>query len=182
VLIQIVTTSIETKPTAKGSYQQMEVVYKNLSFQGKVESKKVMSFGAAADTFKTLANAQGGQQYEITIVKNPQGYNDWTACSPATGSPSHSEGAQTATAVKANTTPRSTYETPEERAQRQVLIVRQSSLSSAVASLSIGSKSAPKPAEVIAVAKEFEAYVFGIVDPGPTGFGDIPDFGEAEIK
>ena len=37
------------------------------------------------------------------------------------------------------------------------------------------------PEAIRGVAKQFEAYVFGIVDPGPTGFGDIPDFGE-EIK
>ena len=111
-----------------------------------------MRFGAAATTFKTLADAQSGQQYEITIVKNPQGYNDWTACSPANGAASHSDAPAAAVAGKANATPRSTYETPEERAQRQVLIVRQSSLSNAVSCLAVGSKSPPQPAEVIAVA------------------------------
>ena len=180
--IQIVTTTTTTKPTARGSYQELEVVYKNLTFQGKVESKKIMSFGAGAPSFTTLSTASGGSVWEVTVVKNDKGYNDWTACSPATGSPSPSDSPAAAVAAKGNATPRSTYETPEERAQRQVLIVRQSSLSSAVSSLAIGSKSAPKPHEVIAVAKEFEAYVFGIVDPGPTGFCDIPDFGEAEIK
>lgn len=182
--IQIVTTTTTTKPTARGSYQELEVVYKNLTFQGKVESKKIMSFGAGAPSFTTLSTAAGGSVWEVTVVKNDKGYNDWTACVPATGSPSHSDAPAAAVAGKANTTPRSTYETPEERAQRQVLIVRQSSLSSAIATLAIGSKPGlpTKPAEVIAIAKEFEAYVFGIVDPGPTGFGDIPDFGEAEIK
>jgi hypothetical protein len=58
--------------------------------------------------------------------------------------------------------PRSTYETPEERAQRQILIVRQSSLSSAVALLTTGAKTAPSAQAVVDVAKEFEAYVFGV--------------------
>ena len=53
------------------------------------------------------------------------------------------------------------WETPEERAMRQVLIVRQSSLSSAVSCLTVGAKTPPKAGDVINLAKEFEAYVFG---------------------
>jgi hypothetical protein len=180
--IQIVTTTTTTKPTARGSYQELEVVYKNLTFQGKVESKKIMSFGAGAPSFTTLSTAAGGSTWEITVVKNDKGYNDWTSAVHADGSAGITEGAVAASTSKASATPRSTYETPEERAQRQVLIVRQSSLSSAIATLSVGAKSHPKPPEVIAVAKEYEAFVFGIVDPGPTGFADLPDFGEAEIN
>jgi len=176
--IQIVTTTTTTKPTTRGSYQELEVVYKNLTFQGKVESKKIMSFGAGASSFTTLASASQGSVWDVTVVKNDKGYNDWTACVPSTGQ-APAPDAQ-ATTNKANTSPRSTYETPEERAQRQVLIVRQSSLSNAVATLAVGSKSPPKPAEVIAVAQAYEAYVFGIVDPGPTGFGDVPDFEEVK--
>jgi len=175
--IQIVTTTTTTKPTARGSYQELEVVYKNLTFQGKVESKKIMSFGAGASSFTTLSTASGGSVWDVTVVKNDKGYNDWTTCVPSTGA---AEASPAAAATKANPTPRSTYETPEERAQRQVLIVRQSSLSSAIATLAVGAKLAPKPAEVIAVAQAYEAYVFGIVDPGPTGFDDIPDFEEVK--
>ena len=178
--IAIVTTTVETKPTAKGSYQQLEVVYKNLSFQGKVESKKIMSFGTGASAFQTLSTAAGNSIWEITVVKNDKGYNDWTGVAHSDASTGEAASASSTAGMisKPNATPRSTYETPEERAQRQVLIVRQSSLSSAVATLTVGAKLAPKPAEVIAVAQAYEAYVFGIVDPGPTGFGDIPDFGE----
>lgn len=173
--IQIIATSVETKPTAKGtSYQQLEVTYKNLSYQGKVESKKLMSFGANANAFKTLADAPTGSQWEVTVVKNAQGYNDWTSVVAASAAPV----ASPQTGAQARTQPgqtRSTYETPEERAQRQVLIVRQSSLSAAVATLAVGSK-AVKPDDVIAVAKQYENYVFDIKDPGPSGFEDLPDF------
>jgi len=179
--IQIVTTSLETKPTAKGSYQQLEVVYKNLTFQGKVESKKVMSFGAAASTFKVLADAQAGSVFDIAVVKNDKGYNDWTAATPAVAG--QAAPASSPTGSKPTATPKSTYETPEERAQRQILIVRQSSVSSAVAMLAAGSKAAIKSADVIAVAKELEAYVFGVesADAGPTGFDDLPNF-DAEVQ
>jgi len=176
--IQIVTTTVTTKPTARGSYQELEVVFKNLTFQGKVESKKLMSFGAGATTFKTLTDAPSNSVWEITVVKSDKGYNDWTTASPSNGEPA----AQAASKPAANATPKSNYETSEERAQRQILIVRQSSLSSSVAMLTAGAKSPPKLAEVIDVAKAFEAYVFGIKDPGPSGFDDLPDFGtEGEI-
>ena len=173
--ISIISTSVETKPTQKGSYQQLEVVYKNLTYQGKVESKKIMSFGAGATTFKLLADAQAGSTYEIEVVKNAAGYNDWVSATPSTGAATPS--ASTAVS-KTTTSPKSTYETPEERAQRQILIVRQSSVSSAVAALSAGSKTPPTTAVVIDYAKQLEAYVFGVKDPGPSGFEDLPDFAE----
>ena len=174
--IQLISTSLSTKPTARGSYQELEVVYKNLTFQGKVESKKLMSFGAGASSFKTLSEANQGSTWDVTVVKNDKGYNDWTAVSVANGS-APVAAAATGTG-KPNPTPKSTYETPEERAQRQVLIVRQSSVGSAVTALSAGVKSPPKASDVIAYAKELEAYVFGmeVADAGPTGFDDLPDF------
>lgn len=180
--IQIVTTSVETKPTAKGSYQQLEVVYKNLSFQGKVESKKLMSFGTNANTFKTLADAPSGSTWEVTVSKNDKGYNDWPTVVSAEAAAA--AGTPTTAAAKSYTpSPKSTYETPEERAQRQILIVRQSSVSAAVATLTAGAKAAPKSADVIALAKEYEGYVFGVAaaDTGATGFDDLPDF-EADIN
>jgi hypothetical protein len=54
--------------------------------------------------------------------------------------------------------PKSTYETPEERARKQILIVRQSSFTSAMTLLGTKAKTA---ADVIPVAKEIEAYIYG---------------------
>ena len=56
----------------------------------------------------------------------------------------------------------SNYETKEERAARQVLIVKQSSLSTAVSALAVGAKSTPSAADVIAYAKQLEQYVMGV--------------------
>lgn len=175
--IQILATSIETKPTAKGSYQQLEVTFKNLTFN-KTESKKIMSFGANAGAFKVLADAQAGQVYEVTVVKNAQGYNDWTAVVPSNGEATPASAPANKSAAPAA---RSTYETPEERAQRQILIVRQSSLSAAVSTLAVGAKSL-KPEDVVAVAKIYENYVFDIKDPGPSGFEDMPDFDVPQVN
>lgn len=178
--ITILSVDIKTTPTAKGSYQTADVAYKNNSFQGKVEGKKVMSFGATKQAFETLATASAGDTYEVTVVKNDKGYNDWVSMVKATaGAP-----AATSTASKATPAPRSTYETPEERAQRQVLIVRQSSLSSAVSLLTTGAKTAPSVDSVLDLAKTFENYVFGVASTtaGDTGFEDIPAFDIPEVN
>jgi len=165
--ITLLSVDIKTVPTAKGSYQTADVAYKNNSFQGKVEGKKVMSFGATKNAFSALSTATPGQTYEVEIVKNDKGYNDWISLTPAvTGAPSPAAAPSSGGGKPAaSASPRSTYETPEERAQRQVLIVRQSSLSSAVASLAVGSKKELNPEDVVQTAKRFEAYVFGVDQP-----------------
>jgi hypothetical protein len=165
--ITILSVDIKTVPTAKGSYQTADVAYKNNSFQGKVEGKKVMSFGATKDSFSTLALAQPGESYEVTIVKNDKGYNDWVSMAKAEAGANSPAVSAPAGGKAPAATPRSTYETPEERAQRQVLIVRQSSLSASVNLLLAGAKTPPSVESVLAVAKQFEDYVFGKQALGP---------------
>jgi hypothetical protein len=177
--ITILSVDIKTTPTAKGSYQTADVAYKNNTFQGKVEGKKVMSFGATASSFKTLTQATSGETYEVEVVKNDKGYNDWISMSKAGAASSEpTQGAAAKPSASSTAAPRSNYETPEERAQRQVYIIRQSSISAAVSSLAAGAKAAVEPSKVLAVAKQYEDYVLG---KGPTGFEDMPDFPASEF-
>ncbi len=171
--ITILSIDIKTVPTAKGSYQTADVAYKNNTFQGKVEGKKIMSFGATAKAFKTLAEAQPGSSFDIEIVKNDKGYNDWVNMTVANAGAAAPAKAPSA----ANAAPRSNYETPEERAQRQIYIIRQSSISAAVSALSVGSKAPLKADEVISYATTLVDYVLGNdkKDAGPSGFDDFPD-------
>jgi hypothetical protein len=82
--IQISMVDLVDATTKAGKpYQVVEVTYKNLSFQGKVESRKIMPFGTTADTAKALKDAQKGDLFEITAVKNDKGFNDWTAAVPS---------------------------------------------------------------------------------------------------
>lgn len=181
--IEVVANPVSTVPTAKGSYQVIDLAYKNKSFQDKLEGKKVMSF-TNKDVFAALQKAQFGDIFEISRIKNDKGFWDWTAVNsggvgmdasasvPTTSAP-------TASLVKGTVTPKSNYETAEERAARQVLIVRQSSISSAV---EFAVANTLKDAQaVIAIAKEFEAYVFGteapVVEEAPPGnfFEDMKD-------
>lgn len=160
ISIQILSTSVETKPTSKGSYQQLEVAYKNLTFQGKVESKKLMSFGANADAFKALASAGPTTYWEVEVVKNDKGYNDWVKVTRMETAPSVTIPATKGTAtVGTSISTKGNWETPEERAQKQVYIIRQSSLSNAVAMLTPGAKAPVKMEDVLKLAKELEEYV-----------------------
>ena len=130
--IQILSVQITTTPTARGSYQVADVAYKNLTYQGKVEGKKVMSFGATKDAFGTLATANPGDVYEVNVVKNDKGYNDWVSMSKGVANASTE---QTAAPSKPNPTGHSSYETPEERAKKQVYIIKQSSITAAISIL-----------------------------------------------
>lgn len=152
--IDILSVSVEDK----GKYKMMEVAYKGSD--GKVTSKKVMSFGAAADVFKRLTSAKQGDSFEISSTKNDKGYWDWVGIQDATAGAAASMSAPKG----ANASPKSTYETAEERANRQVLIVRQSSLSNAVEFLALNGKKVPSVQEVVEVASFFEDYVFGRKD------------------
>jgi len=161
--IQVLSVQIITTPTAKGSYQTADVAYKNLTFQGKVEGKKVMSFGATKDSFSALATAQPGDIFDVNVVKNDKGYNDWvsmTKGSADSGAPQQTSGGHSPAGNAP--TRASTFETPEERAKKQVYIIRQSSVASAISALSCGAKSAPKVGEVLEYAKQLENYVMGV--------------------
>ena len=160
--IQVLSATTDTVQGAKGPYQVVEVAYKNLSFNGKVESKKLMPFGAGKDTAITMQSAKPSDVYEIEVVKNDKGYNDWVKAvkgsAPAAGgqvskSAPGSPHASTATS-------KGGWETPEERAKKQVYIIRQSSLSTAVAALKTD-KNVLKAEEIIGLAKQLESYVFG---------------------
>jgi hypothetical protein len=160
--ITILSVQSTTQTSKAGKpYQQLEVAFKNNTF-GKVESKKLMPFGANKAAFDALANAAVGSVFEVAVVKNDAGYNDWTSVTQAP--PGAIAGGNTPGSINKQTSGnpvqvKSTYETPEERAKKQVYIIRQSSLSSAIAMLSPGAKSPIKLSEVTDVADELFAWV-----------------------
>ncbi len=142
---------------------------------GKPDAKKIVSFDKDSKAaYGVLTAAQPGDLFDVKSEKvgNYWKWTDATATGKnmggSVGGGSATAGknvgggrteAATGTANKSFAAPRSNYETPEERAKRQVYIVRQSSISSAVELLK-DPKKTPAADEVIAIAKEFEAYVF----------------------
>lgn len=149
-MIDVVREDLPSK-NGKGTYGQLTVTYRS---GGKVQEKKLISFSNPA-VFKAIEKMTKGDVAEVTTVKNDKGYWDWTAIGEG-GAP------QVATQTTPNTTrvTGSNYETKEERAIRQRYIIRQSSISSAVDSLAAGAKSPLNPADVIALARKYEEYVF----------------------
>ena len=143
---------------SKGKYNQLTVDYVDVG-SGKEHTYKLMSF-VNKDAYLLLKSAKIGDTFFVVTNKNDKGYWQWDQVSREAVQP------------KANTSPRSTYETPEERAQKQIYIVRQSSLTNAIALL--GSKA--KVDHVISVARQFEQYVFGLDER--ESFDDLPTIDE----
>jgi hypothetical protein len=140
-------------------YQSIEVMYKN--DQGQAQSKKLMSFANPA-VFKAAQAWQKGDVIHVSTEKDPNGYWQWTAVGSAdavtdirndTDSPAQAQVSSTKTRVTG-----SNYETKDERAARQVMIVRQSSLANAVSTLAIAGSQASAN-DVISLAKLYEGYV-----------------------
>jgi hypothetical protein len=151
MLINIVDVGAPNTHAAKNgrSYQSIEVTYKNE--QGQTQSKKLMSFSNPT-VFNHIRDLTKGDALNVTTEKDANGYWQWTGIG---GDNAVAETKQATPATGGRVTG-SNYETKEERAARQVYIIRQSSLSTAVELLGTGSK----VTDVIATAKEFEAYVF----------------------
>lgn len=168
IQIQLLSNQVTTQTNKAGKPMQvLEVAYKNLTFQGKVESKKLFDFGVQADSFKTLVAASPTTVFDVEVVKNAAGYNDWTKVTRGNASdvaPAQNKagsGTSSATSVPA----KGGWETSEERAKKQVYIIRQSSLNVAVQALAVGAKKPIDAGEIIGLAKSLEAYV---LDSGVT--------------
>lgn len=146
---------VDVKTENKGKWRVASVTYK--SDTGRVDAKNVMSF-TFKDVFNTLSEAKHGDVFDVTTIKNDKGYWDWTEITAA----GKNTGAASATAGVAKAV-RSSYETPEERAKRQVYIVRQSSISAAVELAALNKAKGPvTEADIINSAKQFEGYVFDV--------------------
>jgi hypothetical protein len=172
--MQITVIDVGTPNTHAGaggrSYQSMEVTYKGVD--GKVASKKLMSFSNPS-IFNTAKTWSKGQEVNVITQKDDKGYWQWTGLD-VTGESSVAESKPTA-AGGAGTNTRtvgSNYETKEERAQRQVYIVRQSSISAAVAALTAGAKAPPSQEDILNLARTFEAHVFAV----PSAIDSLVDF------
>lgn len=160
-LIEVLSVSRETKSSAAGrTYVMLEVAYKNLS-NGKVEGKKLIPFGENKKAYDSLNNAKSGSQFTITTEKgepNQAGiaYWQWLEAVPiAPGEAVTPQQAKTTPTI----TPKSTYETPEERAKKQVYIIKQSSIGAAIELLSIGAKSPPNLQSIIDCAQHLTNWV-----------------------
>jgi hypothetical protein len=176
IKIQVLNVSVNTGTTKTGKpFQTAEVAYKNLTNQGKVESKKVTEYVGA---FKVAAQAAAGQVYDVMTEKKGE-FREWISMERVLdGGQANTAPAPSApTSVGSTTAYKSTYETPEERAKKQVYIVKQSSLSVAAHLRSVGAKTPPALDDVIADAQKLVDWVLdeGSVKPAPDLFDQPND-------
>jgi hypothetical protein len=138
-----------------------------------VSAKKIMSF-TNKPVFDTVALFKPTEVYDIEMTKGDK-YWEWTKVTKSTAGAT--QGNSTSVARTASTTNTGGnargFETPEERAARQVYIVRQSTLERAVEILSVGAKTAPQTADILKLAKELERYVFESTDAQAVANKDV---------
>lgn len=160
--IQVLSIELNQSISKNGKpYEQLVVAYKDLSNGGKVASKTIMPFGFQKDSFTTLKAAKPVDVYEVEVQKNEAGYNDWIRAKKGSAQTVPETKSVSTVASNGSSNAKSTsWETSEERAKKQIYIVRQSSISAAVNALSVGVKTPPKPEDVIEYAKQLESFVF----------------------
>tara|TARA_R110000787_G_scaffold32754_3_gene86560 strand:- start:5938 stop:6468 length:531 start_codon:yes stop_codon:yes gene_type:complete len=150
--------SVNTHSAKNGrQYQSLEITYKN--DQGQAQSKKLMSF-AAPEVFKIAQGWTKGDAINVSTEKDANGYWQWKKILGA----GEQDTATQSTPSSTNSSTRvsgSNYPTMEERAQTQAYIIKQSSLSNAVATLAVSGKTVQSK-DVIELANLYQNYVFGI--------------------
>lgn len=163
ITIQVISTAVSKVK----SYQQMIVTHISSLGEGKTETKKLLSFVTPEEVWKQLEGAKNGDHFSITREKTEDGkYWNWVGIARSDEMPKEEK----------KTFVSNTYtQKVEFDKDRQISIVRQSSLKAAVEYMAaFGKGTTFTPAEVIKVAKEFENYVNGI-DMIADMVNDIPE-------
>jgi len=150
MLIKILSVANEDK----GKYNQLTVQFRHLG-TGQVMATKLMSF-TNPDVFSTMKKAEVDSVWDVHSEKNEKDFWEWKNVSPSTdaGESEQASKSKRAPAIKANSAGRD-FESKDERALRQVLIVRQSSITAAL--------QLPHPKgldDVLATAAKIETWVF----------------------
>lgn len=144
-----------TYPGARLAYRDEAGVMKEKGFHN-----NTFKFNPVLKT--QLSNLNTGQPFVMEMEKEGE---FWNVKSILPESAVVAATAQAVTGGKTNTpaytSPKSTYETPEERAKKQIYIVRQSSITASIVYLDLLKATKVDPLDVIQHAKVFEAYVFG---------------------
>ena len=162
--------NVEIAKKDGGVYPGARLMYRDEAGQLKEQAFHQNTFKFNAPLKVQLSNLTAGDDVIITKEKKGEFWNVMSIskdnnAAQGGGTPTTTI-MQPASKVPASPSPRSNYETPEERAQRQVYIIRQSSISSAVALAAVMKFKSVE--EVLALAKDFEGFVMGNSFEEPT--------------
>lgn len=138
-----------------GTYKGAEIVFKDVN--GKVQTKNIHENGLkyAPAVKNGLESLEPGDNFTVEIEKKD---DFWTWVSIKKGI--EQEEKQKPTTQQSTTTKNTSWETAEERAARQKLIVRQSSLTNAVAFLVLQGRTHATEEDVLETATTFYNWVF----------------------
>jgi hypothetical protein len=132
-----------------GKWQKLDIEYIR---DGKKQKKTLVAIADTKEVVRKLVqDFNEGDNIEVTLKKSDDGeFWNWVDVTAVVGQQA---------AAKTSTQVRGGWETPEERAKKQVYIVRQSSIANALELHKNNAKLTVK--EVLATAAQFEDYVFG---------------------
>ena len=172
VFVTVVSVEIDIQVAKKdgGTYPGSRLTYRTQ--EGKIQEQafhmNALKFNAPLKASLTALVAGDS----ITIEKEKNKNDFWEVKSITKSDGAQAPASNGAVNTKPTASPKSTYETPEERAKKQVYIVRQSSITAALTFLA--GKKASTVQEVTDIAKQFENYVMG------TEFDDGNNYSVAE--
>jgi len=150
---------IEIQKQAGGVYQGSRLTYRDVAGSIKEQCFTAQTLKYSPAIKVALGNLSAGEQFNM--VKEKEG-EFWNVKSLTAGVQQEvalaSQVIAGNAAAKSFASPKSTYETPEERAKKQVYIIRQSSITAALNMLGTKAKTV---ADVTSIAKQFEDYVMG---------------------
>lgn len=166
MLISVISVSEPMGKTSKGGkpYTAIELEYEA---NGNTNTKPIVDF---ADYYDILKDSHPGDMFEVEVKKDGK-YYQWVTVSEASSAGTSSR--ENSSTSKPNrgakdfggkARPAGTYETPEERAFRQELIVMQSSVTAALKllELNLHGDSYIKPEQVTELALYFRDVVYRV--------------------
>lgn len=156
--IQVQEVNVSSAGNGPRKYQIANVIY---SYNGENRTQKIMSF-ANPEVFKAIQDVKSGQTVEVDTVKNDKGFTNWSRVAVVASDGSSAPASAKAGAVGPTKVVGSTYETAEERKVKQMLIVKQSSISNAIDYLKGNAPDAEfNVSIVLEIAQQFVDFVYG---------------------
>jgi hypothetical protein len=139
-------------PGARFAYRDDTGALKEKGFH-----QNVFKFNSGLKT--QLLNLKAGEQFVMNMEKEGEFWNVKSVLPAEKATMVQSATPTVDGKTNPYVSPKSNYETPEERAKKQVYIVRQSSITAAL-TFATGKKISTVK-EILDIAKQFEAHVFG---------------------
>ena len=141
---------VKTEVTDKGKYKLLKVTFRNLE-TNKVMSQNCPSF-SHPDVYNTLKDVASDSVFEIRVEKEGDYWN-WVQATPSEAPAADAAAPAVTGTGRAGTSTGRDWETREERALRQILIVRQSSVTAAL-------QISQDLDKMLGIAEKIEAWVF----------------------